>query len=45
MFIIDDYCLLLIIIFDYFDVNIVCINADIKQLFFEKHLEKLIWLV
>ena len=26
-------------------VNVVCINANIGQLFFEKYLEKLIWLI
>ena len=37
--IIDNYSIL----FQY--VNVACINADIGQLFFEKYLGKLIWLI
>ena len=29
----------------FYCVNVVCINADIGQVFFEKYLEKLIWLI
>ena len=34
------FCLFMIILFEF--VKVVCINADIGQLFFEKYLEKLI---